>query len=256
MEEKGAPFLYENRGMSAGLSFFHIMDLIVGLGDKFGPGAFFYMKRKFLEISRHDPGRSSQHHDLDPAAFQGKGLHDLKGRSIGKVFQYGLALPGTGGNGKAGDFSIGIFFLLALHSLQKYVFLDPFHYLIHMFAAADVREQERTVATHFFGISFHNFQACPYIGSQVDLIDHQQIGTGDPGTSFSGDLVAFCHINDKDGGVSQFRGEGSGKIVSAAFYEKTAQYPEIFPPFLLQLPDSWKRLPGSLCEDSRRSPRR
>ena len=110
MEEKGAPFLYENRGMSAGLSFFHIMDLIVGLGDKFGPGAFFYMKRKFLEISRHDPGRSSQHHDLDPAAFQGKGLHDLKGRSIGKVFQYGLALPGTGGNGKAGDFSIGIFF--------------------------------------------------------------------------------------------------------------------------------------------------
>ena len=110
MKEKGSSFLYENRGMSACLSFFHAVDLIVGLGDELCPGAFFYMKRKFLKISCHDSRGSSQQHDLDPAAFQGKGLHDLKGRGIRKVFQYGLAFTGTCGNGKAGDFSIGIFF--------------------------------------------------------------------------------------------------------------------------------------------------
>src|SRR5699024_5403715 len=72
MEEKGSSFLYENRGMSACLSLFHVVDLIVGLGDKLCPGAFFYMKRKFLKISCHDSRGSSQQHDLDPAAFQGK----------------------------------------------------------------------------------------------------------------------------------------------------------------------------------------
>ena len=96
--------------MSACLSLFHVVDLIVGLGDKLCPGAFFYVKRKFLKVPCHDPRRSGQHHDLDPAASQGKGLHDLKGRGIRKVFQYGLALTGAGGNGKARDFSIGIFF--------------------------------------------------------------------------------------------------------------------------------------------------
>src|SRR5699024_2834125 len=72
MKEKGSSFLYENRGMSACLSFFHAVDLIVGLGDELCPGAFFYMKRKFLKISCHDSRGSSQQHDLDPAAFQGK----------------------------------------------------------------------------------------------------------------------------------------------------------------------------------------
>ena len=85
-----------------------------------------------------------------------------------------------------------------------------------MDVAADVGEQKWTLATHFFRIVFHDFQACTDIRSQINLVDDEKIGPCNARAAFPRNLIALSDIDNKDRGVHKLRTERSGEVVTAA----------------------------------------
>lgn len=83
-----------------------------------------------------------------------------------------------------------------------------------MDVAADVGEQKRTLATHFFRIVFHDFQACTDIRSQINLVDDEKIGPCNARAAFPRNLIALSDIDNKDRGVHKLRTERSGEVVT------------------------------------------
>ena len=51
---------------------------------------------------------------------------------------------------------------------------------------------------------------------EIDLVDHQQVGTGDAGAAFARDFLALRHVDHVDRDVGELRAEGGGEIVAAA----------------------------------------
>jgi len=62
-----------------------------------------------------------------------------------------------------------------------------------------------------------------YLFGNVDLVDDQQVGFGDAGAAFAGDLVAGGHVDHVQGEVAQFRAESGGEVVAAGFHQHQFQ---------------------------------
>src|SRR5438132_12680081 len=52
---------------------------------------------------------------------------------------------------------------------------------------------------------------------QVNLVDHQQVASGDSWAAFAGDFVSFGHIDDINGPVGQLGRKSGGQIVAPGF---------------------------------------
>ena len=61
------------------------------------------------------------------------------------------------------------------------------------------------------------------VRGEVDLVDEQEVGTGNARTALARDLVARGDVNDVDGVVGQFRGEGGRQVVAATLDENKLQ---------------------------------
>ena len=60
----------------------------------------------------------------------------------------------------------------------------------HTRAVLEIRKQERTIAAHFTHVPIHDFERRFYTRREIDLVDYQQIGVRDAGTSLARDFVA------------------------------------------------------------------
>src|SRR6267142_562775 len=102
---------------------------------------------------------------------------------------------------------------------QSAVVDDERRDLLQALAALQIREHERTLATQPQRVRFHHREIRAHQRSEIDLVDHQQIGPGDSRAAFPGDLFAFRDVDDVDRQVRQLRAERRREIVAARFDE-------------------------------------
>jgi hypothetical protein len=95
--------------------------------------------------------------------------------------------------------------------------LHPGHYGIHTLAGKNIRERERQIPAHFAGIPIHDGQIRAHMWSQVHLVDDEKIGSSDPWSTFSWDLVTTGHINYIDDVIDELRAKGRSQVVAPAF---------------------------------------
>src|SRR5271156_3469819 len=98
-------------------------------------------------------------------------------------------------------------------------FFEPAHDAVESHAIAQIRKNKGMLAAHAAGVAVHHFQRSADVRSQVNLVDHQQIGTHDAGAALARNLLALGNVNHVNPDVHQLRAEGGGKIVSATFDE-------------------------------------
>src|SRR5580704_6698144 len=68
--------------------------------------------------------------------------------------------------------------------------LDEAGDLVDALAGAQVAEDERPRPAHAFGVALHVVQRGADVGGEVDLVDHQEVRTGDARSAFGGDFLA------------------------------------------------------------------
>jgi len=95
-----------------------------------------------------------------------------------------------------------------------------FHHSIHTVSLFHLREDERPVSAHLAAIAFHHSEVRSDRGSQVDLVDQEQVGLGDTRTALTRYLVAAGDVNDVDCVVGQLPAEVGCKVVSAGLDEE------------------------------------
>src|SRR5262245_27860429 len=99
---------------------------------------------------------------------------------------------------------------------EEHFALEPRDDIIKSFAVLEVRENERSSAAHFLGVTLHDAEVGIDEGRKVDLVDDEQIRFRDARTTLARNLVAFGHIDDVDVSVDEFRTEGSRQVIAAA----------------------------------------
>ena len=88
--------------------------------------------------------------------------------------------------------------------------------MIEALACLEIRKEIRQVAPHALAVSIHHGQIGSDVRREIDLVDHQKIGSGNSRTAFAWDLIASRHINNIDHLVRKFRTECRSQIVAAA----------------------------------------
>src|SRR5262249_8886214 len=106
---------------------------------------------------------------------------------------------------------------------EKEIPADPGDDVIDAVAGLEIGKHERFRPTHHPGVALHYAQVCADMGCKVDLIDHEEVGACDAGTSFPRYLIAAGNIDDVNGCVNQFGAETGRKIVATAFEEQDVQ---------------------------------
>src|SRR5215472_11607458 len=86
--------------------------------------------------------------------------------------------------------------------------------IVHAFAQLEVGEDEGAGAAHAARVSVHDLEAGADQWGEIDLVDDEQIGAGDPGAAFARDLVAGGDVNDIDRQIGEFGREGRGEVVA------------------------------------------
>src|SRR5690348_7228308 len=97
--------------------------------------------------------------------------------------------------------------------------LNPRDHLIEPLARLEIGEYERQITAHTAAIPIHDTEICADMRSEIDLVDHEQIGTSNPRTTLARDLIAGRHINDIDHLIGEFRTECRSQIVATALDE-------------------------------------
>ena len=87
---------------------------------------------------------------------------------------------------------------------------DVMKNVINAAAVFDLREDERAIAAHFFGVATHHFQIGPHRGSKIGFVDDEKIALGNAWAAFAGDFIATRHVDHLDGVIGQFATEASG----------------------------------------------
>src|SRR5215203_3820171 len=82
-------------------------------------------------------------------------------------------------------------------------------------AVAQVGEDVRALPAHALGIRVHHREVGPDEGREVDLVDDEEVGSGDPRAPLAGDLLASGNVDDVDREVGEFWREGGGEVVAA-----------------------------------------
>lgn len=103
---------------------------------------------------------------------------------------------------------------------EQDISFDPGDHLWNPFAALEIGADEWTILAHFSGITAHHGEIGPNGGGELDLIDHQQIGAGDPWSPLARNFITSRHIDDVDRHINQLRTEGSGRIVTTALHKQ------------------------------------
>lgn len=103
--------------------------------------------------------------------------------------------------------------------LQQTLALDKADHLIETLLAGQIGHHERAFAAHGLRITLHDLQRGTDERGQIDLVDHQQIRTGDAGSPLPRDFLATGDIDHIDGQVDQFGRERGRQIVAARFDE-------------------------------------
>ena len=67
----------------------------------------------------------------------------------------------------------------------------------------------------------------PTSRSQVDLVDHQEIGAGDSRATLPWDFLTRRHIDDVNGEIGELRAEGCSQIVTTALDDDEIQVGEL-----------------------------
>src|ERR1700719_83145 len=93
---------------------------------------------------------------------------------------------------------------------------DPRHHVLDAGAGLQIREHERPLASHQLRIARHHAEARSHVIGQIDLVDDQQVGSGDARTALPRNLVTGGDVDDVDRRLHQFRAEARGEIVAAA----------------------------------------
>ena len=76
-----------------------------------------------------------------------------------------------------------------------------------------------TGATHAAGVTIHHLERRAHMRGKIDLIDDQQVGARDAGSTLARNLVAARHVDHVDGHIDQFRAEHGRQVIAAAFHE-------------------------------------
>src|SRR2546427_1000127 len=80
---------------------------------------------------------------------------------------------------------------------------NPRDHLLQAGAALEVREDEWPVTAHQPGVARHDVEARADVWCEVDLVDHEEIGTRHARTAFARDLVTAGDVDDVYGCVDQ-----------------------------------------------------
>src|SRR6266853_3874381 len=83
------------------------------------------------------------------------------------------------------------------------------------FAGFEVGEDEGSVAAHPTSVAVHDFEAGTDQRGEVDLVDDEEVGTGDPRSPFARNLVAGRDVDHVDRQIGELGREGRGKVVAA-----------------------------------------
>src|SRR5271168_1602934 len=121
--------------------------------------------------------------------------------------------------GMAGVGAVRVNHRMARLRRPRYLFFEPLHNAVESHLAPQIREHKRPLSAHFFRIALHHFQRRAHIGSQVYLINHQQVGPHDAGTALARNFVALGHVNHVNPDVHQLRAERRRQIIAAALDE-------------------------------------
>ena len=90
---------------------------------------------------------------------------------------------------------------------------------VDMFTGHRVGEHERFSRSHKLGVVLHDIETGTHIGSEVGLVDHEDIALTDAGTILARYLVAGGNIDDIDEEVHEGRTECKREVVAATLYE-------------------------------------
>ena len=60
---------------------------------------------------------------------------------------------------------------------------------LNPFSCADIGKHKRPFSPHTAAIPVHNSEISSYMRRQINLVDHQQIATGDTGATFTRDFI-------------------------------------------------------------------
>src|SRR2546425_2458540 len=100
---------------------------------------------------------------------------------------------------------------------------NPRDHLLQARAALEVREDEWLVTAHQLGVARHDVEARADVWCEVDLVDHEEIGTRHARTAFAWDLVAAGDVDDVYGRVDQLGTEAGRQLVAAGLQKHDFQ---------------------------------
>lgn len=95
--------------------------------------------------------------------------------------------------------------------------------LIEPNAVLHLREDVGAAAAHLLRIPIHHGKISANRGSEVGLVDYQEIGLRDAWTAFARDFVPTRDVDDLDRVVRQFATEAGGQIVAAGFEQENVR---------------------------------
>src|ERR1700741_2720810 len=98
----------------------------------------------------------------------------------------------------------------------------------YSFTAFQIRENERPLPAHSESVRFHDPKIRPYQRSQIDLVNDEKVGAGNPRTTLTRNLLTFSNVNYVDRQVRQFGAESCSQIIPARFYKAQFRVREFF----------------------------
>src|SRR5215203_5803483 len=93
--------------------------------------------------------------------------------------------------------------------------LDEARHRLDTLAGAQIREHEGPRPPHPPGVLLHYGEARADMRREVDLVDDEKVGAGDPGTALARDLLAAGDVDDVDRPVGALVRSAPVEIVAA-----------------------------------------
>src|SRR5215204_566017 len=104
--------------------------------------------------------------------------------------------------------------------------LDEARHGLDALPGAQIREHEWARAPHPPRVLLHDGEARADMRREVDLVDDEKVGAGDPGTALARDLLAAGDVDDVDRQVGELWREGRGEVVAAGLDENEIELRE------------------------------
>jgi len=86
-------------------------------------------------------------------------------------------------------------------------------------AGLHIAEDEWSLAAHASAVAIHDLQRGTDQWCEIGLVDHQEVGPGNPWPSLARDFVAGSDVDDVDRQIGKLRAEGRREVVTPRFHE-------------------------------------